>query len=122
MQRHASPCSSAVRWETLASVADQPVILHGRGCTAGRRLQETSAGSTAGGGTNTYAWACYSDSTALLSARGFAENAFAPFAMDAEFDRALALFDLNFLLLVGLWIMVVVVTARTAGRQPGMRR
>ncbi|TDU21726.1 hypothetical protein [Arthrobacter sp. JUb115] len=33
-----------------------------------------------------------------------------------EFDRALVFFDRNFLLVVGLWIMVVVVTARIAGR------
>lgn len=78
--------------------------------------------------------------TAFLRAREFTENAFSPFAADAEseypvlmsvvtsvtaalisageFDRALAFFDLNFLLVVGLWIMVVVVTARIAGRRP----
>jgi len=35
------------------------------------------------GGTNSYAWACYSDWTALFYARGFADNAFAPFASGA---------------------------------------
>ncbi|MBP2372670.1 glycosyltransferase family 87 protein [Paeniglutamicibacter psychrophenolicus] len=92
------------------------------------------------GGTNSYAWACYSDWTALFHARGFAENAFAPFASGAqfeypvlmsvvasltaalipkgEFDRALAFFDLNFFLVAGLWLLVVIATARTAGRRP----
>ena len=92
------------------------------------------------GGTNSYQWACYSDWTALFHARGFAENAFAPFAPGAQFEypvlmstvasltawmvppgdynRALAFYDLNFLMVVGLWILVVVVTARTAGRRP----
>jgi uncharacterized membrane protein len=92
------------------------------------------------GGTNPYAWACYSDWTALFHARGFAENAFAPFAAGAEFeypvlmsviasltaalvpagefDRSLAFFDLNLFLVAGLWLVVVVATARTAGRRP----
>lgn len=92
------------------------------------------------GGTNPYAWACYSDWTALFHARGFAENAFAPFASGAEFEypvlmsvvasltaalvpagdfnRALAFFDLNLFLVAGLWLVVVIVTARTAGRRP----
>ena len=92
------------------------------------------------GGTNAYAWACYSDWTSLFHARGFAENPFAPFATGAEFEypvlmsvvasltaalippgeynRALAFFDLNFLLMVGLWMVVVIATARTAGRRP----
>jgi len=50
-----------------------------------------------------------------LRDRGFAENAFAPFAAGAEFDKALSFFDLNFFLPVGLWITVVVVTARLSG-------
>ena len=92
------------------------------------------------GGTNAYQWACYSDWTSLFHARGFAENPFAPFATGAEFeypvlmsvvasltaalipageyDRALAFFDVNFLLMVGLWMVVVIATARTAGRRP----
>lgn len=92
------------------------------------------------GGTNSFAWACYSDWTSLFHARGFAENPFAPFAAGAQFeypvlmsvvasltawmipageyDRALAFFDLNFLMVVGLWLVVVIATARTAGRRP----
>ena len=92
------------------------------------------------GGTNSFAWACYSDWTSLFHARGFAGNPFAPFAAGAQFeypvlmsvvasltawmipageyDRALAFFDLNFLMVVGLWLVVVIATARTAGRRP----
>ncbi len=92
------------------------------------------------GGTNSYAWACYSDWSALFNARGFAENAFAPFAAGAqfeypvlmsvvsslsaaviphgEFNRVLAFYDLNFLLVIALWILVVIATSRTAGRRP----
>lgn len=92
------------------------------------------------GGTNSYQWACYSDWTALFHARGFAENAFAPFADGAqfeypvlmsvvasataalvpqgEFDRALAFFDVNLLIVAALWMVVVIATARAAGRRP----
>ena len=35
-----------------------------------------------------------------------------------EYNRALAFFDLNFFLMVGLWMVVVIATARTAGRRP----
>ncbi|MET1034271.1 MAG: glycosyltransferase 87 family protein [Arthrobacter sp.] len=92
------------------------------------------------GGSNSYLWACYSDWPALYYARGFAEDAFAPFAAGAQFeypvlmsvvasltalmvvpgeyDRALAFFDLNVLFVVLLWLATVVATARTAGRRP----
>ncbi|MGG5752528.1 glycosyltransferase family 87 protein [Zafaria sp. Z1313] len=92
------------------------------------------------GGTNSYIWACYSDWPALFHARGFAENAFAPFAAGAQFeypvlmsvvasltalmvvpgdyDRSLAFFDLNVFFVAALWIATVVATARAAGRRP----
>lgn len=92
------------------------------------------------GGTNAYMWACYSDLPPLFHARGFADNPFAPFADGANFeypvlmsfvasitslpivpgdyDRALAYFDLNVFLIAALWIAVVVMTARSAGRRP----
>lgn len=92
------------------------------------------------GGSNSYLWACYSDWPALFHARGFAENAFAPFAAGAHFeypvlmsvvassiawmvvpgsyDRALTFFDLNLLAVVVLWLVTVVATARAAGRRP----
>ncbi|MBG6084677.1 glycosyltransferase family 87 protein [Zhihengliuella flava] len=91
-------------------------------------------------GSNAYMWACYSDLPPLFHARGFAENPFAPFAADAnfeypvlmsfvasvtslpivpgEYDRALAYFDLNVLFIAALWIAVVIMTARSAGRRP----
>ncbi|MBM6622500.1 DUF2029 domain-containing protein [Micrococcaceae bacterium RIT802] len=92
------------------------------------------------GGSNGYIWACYSDWSALFHARGFDANAFAPFADGAQFeypvlmsavasfaamlvvpgdyDRTLAFFDVNLLLVVILWFIIVIATARTAGRRP----
>ncbi|WP_189351018.1 glycosyltransferase family 87 protein [Zhihengliuella salsuginis] len=91
-------------------------------------------------GANSYMWACYSDLPPLFHARGFAENPFAPFVDGANFeypvlmsfvasitalpivpgdyDRALAYFDLNVLLIAALWIAVVLMTSRSAGRRP----
>ncbi|GAA4363771.1 glycosyltransferase family 87 protein [Paeniglutamicibacter cryotolerans] len=92
------------------------------------------------GGENSYQWACYSDWAALFHARGFADNAFAPFAAGAQFeypvlmsvvasltaalvpagnyDRTLAFYDLNVFFAVLLWFVVVIATARSAGRRP----
>ena len=94
------------------------------------------------GAPNVYYAGCYSDWAALYSARGFAENAFAPFAAGASFEYpvlmsvvaslaavvaqslpghdlnpSLAYWDVNFLFTAVLWIITVVVTARTAGRR-----
>ncbi len=92
------------------------------------------------GGSNGYIWACYSDWSALFHARGFDTNAFAPFADGAQFeypvlmsavasfaallvvpgdyDRTLAFFDVNLLMVVILWFIIVIATARAAGRRP----
>ncbi|RZU63134.1 glycosyltransferase family 87 protein [Zhihengliuella halotolerans] len=92
------------------------------------------------GGVNPYVWACYSDLPPLFHARGFAENPFAPFVAGANFEypvlmsfvasitalpivpgdynRSLAYFDLNVLLIAALWIAVVLMTSRSAGRRP----
>lgn len=92
------------------------------------------------GGSNSYIWACYSDWPALFHARGFAENAFAPFAAGSQFeypvlmsvvasltalmvvpgdyDRSLAFFDLNVFFVSLLWLVTVLATARSAGRRP----
>lgn len=94
------------------------------------------------GAPNVYYAGCYSDWAALYSARGFAENPFAPFAEGASFEYpvlmsavaslaavvaqalpghdlnpSLAFWDVNFLATAVLWILTVVVTARTAGRR-----
>lgn len=97
------------------------------------------------GGMNSYQWACYSDWASLFHARGFAENAFAPFsggelfeypvlmsvvasltawmvpgedAFGGTFNRTLAYFDINFFFVAILWIITVIVTSKTAGRRP----
>ncbi|WP_417220079.1 glycosyltransferase family 87 protein [Arthrobacter sp.] len=92
------------------------------------------------GGSNAYIWACYSDWSALFHARGFDANAFAPFADGAQFEypvlmsavasfaamlvvpgdynRTLAFFDVNLLLVVLLWFVIVIAAARSAGRRP----
>ncbi|GAA3685641.1 glycosyltransferase 87 family protein [Arthrobacter ginkgonis] len=92
------------------------------------------------GGTDSFAWGCYSDWPSLFTGRGFAENPFAAFATGAEFEypvlmgavagliawlvppeagnRALVFFDLNVLAVVGLWLATVITTARSAGRRP----
>lgn len=97
------------------------------------------------GGLNSYQWACYSDWSALFHARGFADNAFAPFtggelfeypvlmsvvasvtawltpggdAFGGQFNRTLAYFDINLFFVALLWILTVIVTSKTAGRRP----
>lgn len=97
------------------------------------------------GGMNSYQWACYSDWASLFHARGFSENAFAPFAGGELFeypvlmsvvasltawmvpgadafggtlDRTLAYFDINLFFVAILWIVTVIVTSKTAGRRP----
>ncbi|NUL44801.1 DUF2029 domain-containing protein [Cellulosimicrobium funkei] len=86
---------------------------------------------------------CYSDWSALYGGRGFAEDPFAPFAAGASFEYpvlmsvvasiaavisqtlpfselnpSLAYWDVNFVFTVVLWIVTVVVTAKSAGRRP----
>ncbi|MFC7401575.1 glycosyltransferase family 87 protein [Citricoccus sp. GCM10030269] len=86
---------------------------------------------------------CYSDWSALYGGRGFAEDPFAPFAAGASFEYpvlmsvvasiaaviartlpfselnpSLAYWDVNFVLTAILWIVTVVVTAKSAGRRP----
>lgn len=86
---------------------------------------------------------CYSDWTALYGGRGLAENALAPLAEGSTFeypvlaaviasltalaaqylpsfglDDTLLYFDVNFLCVVILWIVTVVVTAKSSGRRP----
>lgn len=86
---------------------------------------------------------CYSDWSALYGGRGFAEDPFAPFAAGASFEYpvlmsvvasiaavvsrmlpfadlnpSLAYWDVNFVFTAVLWIVTVVVTARSAGRRP----
>ena len=94
------------------------------------------------GASTVYYAGCYSDWAALYSARGFEANAWAPFAEGANFEYpvlmsavasvaaviaqaipghdlnpALAFWDVNFLFTVVLWIITVVVTARTANHR-----
>ncbi|QCU79547.1 DUF2029 domain-containing protein [Citricoccus sp. SGAir0253] len=86
---------------------------------------------------------CYSDWAALYGGRGLAEDPFAPFAPGASFeypvlmsvvaslaavasrllpwsgaDPTLAYWDVNFLATAVLWVLTVVVTARSSGRRP----
>lgn len=86
---------------------------------------------------------CYSDWAALYGGRGFAEDPFAPFAAGASFEYpvlmsvvasiaavisqtlpfsdlnpSLAYWDVNFVFTAVLWIITVVVTAKSAGRRP----
>lgn len=90
-----------------------------------------------------YLAGCYSDWAALYGGRGFAEDPFAPFAAGASFEYpvlmsvvasvaaviagmlpfasvnpTLAYWDVNFVLTACLWIVTVVVTAKSAGRRP----
>jgi uncharacterized membrane protein len=86
---------------------------------------------------------CYSDWAALYGGRGFAADPFAPFAAGASFEYpvlmsvvasiaavvarmlpfsglnpTLAYWDVNFVFTAVLWIVTVVVTAKSAGRRP----
>lgn len=91
-------------------------------------------------GNNPYAYACYSDWVPLFSARGFAENPWAPFSAAAQFEypvlmstvasavasiiptgienRSLLYFDINLLLVAILWMVTVIATLRMTGRRP----
>lgn len=92
------------------------------------------------GGNNSFIHACYSDWVPLFSARGFAENPWAPFSANAEFEypvlmsavasavaalvpegvenRSLLYFDMNLVLVAILWMVTVICTVRMAGRRP----
>nr|WP_298987814.1 glycosyltransferase 87 family protein [uncultured Micrococcus sp.] len=94
------------------------------------------------GAPNVYYAGCYSDWAALYGGRGFAENAWAPFAAGSTFEYpvlmslvgsvtaqitqglpfgaeqgTLVFWIVNLLFVTGLWAAVAVLTVRTAGRR-----
>ena len=93
------------------------------------------------GAPNVYLAGCYSDWAALYGGRGFADNAWAPFAAGSTFEypvlmslvasvaaqitqwvpdggnETLAFWLVNAVFVVGLWAVVAVLTVRMAGRR-----
>lgn len=105
-------------------------------------LQKSFCRINGWGQPDVYFAGCYSDWTALYGGRGLAENAFAPFADGSTFEypvlaalvasvtaliaqalpafgaaESLIYFDVNFLFVFALWVVTVIVTARSAGRR-----
>lgn len=95
------------------------------------------------GAPDVYFAGCYSDWTALYGTRGLLENAWAPFSAGSTFEYpvltsvvasmtaaiaqmlpghdmnpSLLYFDVNLIFTVILWIITVIVTAKSAGRRP----
>ncbi|WBL19924.1 glycosyltransferase family 87 protein [Citricoccus sp. NR2] len=105
-------------------------------------LQKSFCRINGWGQPDVYFAGCYSDWTALYAGRGLAENALAPFADGSTFEypvlaalvasmtamiaqtlpsfgasASLIYFDVNFLFVFALWVVTVIVTARSAGRR-----